>query len=248
MTLQDIFDALSAGEISQISIGGQPAGAINKQNRAKLLPHINMGLTALFKRFRLKEGNLLLQLKPGRTSYPLNLEYTVSNNGFSSTGLILDTGSPYKNDLLKVEEVRTELGQVLPLNDSSYLYSLKTPQTKVLYVPKEIVENSGSLPDEFRTSKLLVTYRANHTEITFDQNKDFAYEDGADIELPDSHLEALLYFVASRVNNPMGMTNEFHAGNTYYMKYEQACQELENQGMQADLTGTNIKARLNGWA
>ena len=63
MTLQDIFDALSAGELSQISIGGQAAGVINKENRAKLLPHINMGLTALFKRFRLKEGELTIQLE-----------------------------------------------------------------------------------------------------------------------------------------------------------------------------------------
>ncbi len=247
MTLQDIFDALSAGELSQISIGGQAAGVINKENRAKLLPHINMGLTALFKRFRLKEGELIIQLEAGRTRYPLTGEFSQSAGGFSGTPFILDSDNPFVDDLLKVEEVYAESGKQFPLNDAAHLYSVKTPQTKVLTVPADVVTKSMSLPDDFKTDTLRVVYRANHTEVTFDPKVDYSYVDGSELELPDSHLEALLYFVASRVNNPMGMTNEFHAGNTYYTKYEQACQELDNQGMQADLVGTNIKARLNGW-
>jgi len=49
------------------------------------------------------------------------------------------------------------------------------------------------------------------------------------------------------VHNPIGMTNEFHAGNTYYSKYLAACQELENQNLQTDRTGGNTRAQRNGW-
>ena len=247
MTLQDIFDALSAGELSQISIGGQAAGVINKENRAKLLPHINMGLTALFKRFRLKEGELIIQLEAGRTRYPLASEFSQSAGGFSGVPFILDSANPFVDDLLKVEEVYAESGKQFPLNDAAHLYSVKTPQTKVLTVPTDVVTKSMSLPDDFKTDTLRVVYRANHTEVTFDPKVDYAYVGGSELELPDSHMEALLYFVASRINNPIGMTNEFHAGNSYMMKYEQECQYLENQGMQTDISGSNIKARLNGW-
>ena len=50
------------------------------------------------------------------------------------------------------------------------------------------------------------------------------------VELPSSHLQALLYFVASRTYNPIGMTNELNAGNNWYANCEAACQELEVQG------------------
>lgn len=245
MTLQDIFDALSTGELSQISIGGQAAGVINKENRAKLLPHINMGLTALFKRFRLKEGELTIQLKPDKLRYVLSSEFAFSQTGASA--YILDTESPFTDDLLKVEEVSTGLGFVLPLNDAMQAHSVYTPRMNTLVVPAPIVNRSNVLPDELKTEQLKLKYRANHTKITYDPAFDYSYVDGDPLELPDAYLEALLYFVASRVNNPIGMSNEFHAGNSYMTKYEQECQRLEAENYQVDMTPTNSRLRRSGW-
>jgi len=67
------------------------------------------------------------------------------------------------------------------------------------------------------------------------------------VQLPDSHLEALLFFVASRVNNPIGMTNEFNAGNSYAAKFEAACQALEEQGLQVDQDSQNTRLHRGGW-
>ena len=248
MTLQDIFNALSSGELCQLSIGGKEAGVIDSQNRNKILPHINLGLTALFKRFRLKQGELLLQLKPNKLRYVLHSEFATSSMGGSSDGLyILDTTKPFTDDLLKIESVLTDLGYPLPLNDEMQAYSVSTPQLNTLVVPKLIVDKGNDLPDVLKTASLKVVYRANHTKITYDPAFDYSYVDGDQLELPDAYLEALLYFVASRVNNPIGMTNEFHAGNSYMMKYEQECQRLETENLQVDNTPTNSRLVRNGW-
>ncbi len=65
--------------------------------------------------------------------------------------------------------------------------------------------------------------------------------------MPYSHLEPLLYYVASRINNPIGMANEFHAGNSYAAKYEKSCQELEMVNLRVDQGSQNTKLRQKGF-
>jgi hypothetical protein len=60
-------------------------------------------------------------------------------------------------------------------------------------------------------------------------------------ELPRTYLEALLYFVASRVFNPVGLESAvirapFHTGNNYYSKYEAACALLASVGLDVEET------------
>ena len=68
-----------------------------------------------------------------------------------------------------------------------------------------------------------------------------------EIELPYSHLEALLYFIASRVHNPIGMANEFHAGNSWAAKYEHECVRLEQLNLRVDQGEDNTNFCRNGW-
>ena len=153
---------------------------------------------------------------------------------------------PFLDDIHKIERVLTAQGKELGLNDIANPFACMTPSMSTLTVPSLIVTPTSDTPDWLKTDKLNVVYRANHPIITislglFDPNK-------VDIELPYSHLEALLYFVASRVNNPIGMNNEFHAGNNYAQKYELACQELERVNMRIDVGQTNHKLYQKGFA
>lgn len=246
MKLSEIFTQLTHGELSQISFGGGEAGEINEKNYEKVVSHINLGMLALYKRFSLKERTLLLVLQPGRYTYPLHSAYCQSNpRSKEAVKYIQDAGDPFLDDILKVEQVRSASGQEFGLNDSEDLYAIKTPSAGVLRVPASVVEQSLSIPEKFRTSTLEVTYRASHRVIdtsaaSFDP---LTY----DVELPYTHLEPLLLYVASRVNNPMGMTNEFHAGNSYAAKYEQACLLLEDQNLQVDQDSQPDRITRNGW-
>ena len=103
MTLQEIFNQLMVGELSQISIGGSEAGEISRANYPRLVPHITLGLTALYKRFTLKEGEVTIRLLPGIS------KYSIDSNG--DTVFVSDpTEEDFADDLLKIERVTDAMG------------------------------------------------------------------------------------------------------------------------------------------
>lgn len=222
MKLQEIFDQLTYGELSQLSIGGSEQGEISEANYPRVLAHINLGLTELYKRFNLKEKRLVVPLQRNADVYQLNVD-----------------------DILKIERVITDSEFEMTLNHESDPYSCFTPSLKSLRIPELVMNQGSSLPDELKTTALTVVYRANHPKIVI--RFGYIQPERVEVELPSSHLQALLYFVASRAHNPIGMTNEFNAGNNWNMKYERACQELEAEGLQVDRGINNLRLNRNGW-
>jgi hypothetical protein len=247
MKLKEIFDQLTHGELSQLSIGGSDAGAIDPANYGKVLSHVNMGLTALYKRFPLKESRLTIELQTGMTTYPINSNFAVnSRRSRESVRFIKDLAvEPFKDDIHKIERVYTSTGYEMGLNDETDPFSVFTPTATVLRVPELVVAGSVDLPDELKTETLEVVYRANHPIIV--QGIGLFEPDRIDVELPYSHLEALLFYVASRVHTPTGMTNETNMGNTYYQKYEASCQQLEVSNLRVDQGSQNSRLYRNGW-
>lgn len=245
MKLIEIFDQLTSSELSQLSIGDVATGMITEANAAKVIGHINLGLVALFKRFNLKEERLQLALIPYRTNYPLTYAFAVSNTRSKETDrFILDATNKFQSDLLRVESIVTDKGEPIPLNDTKNKYSILTPTMGTLRIPLDLANQVQGIPEEFKTSTLQVHYRASHPKIPTDDSID---PETYEVDLPYAYLEALLYFVASRVHNPIGMTQEFNSGNGYYARYEAACQLLENSGVKIDVNDANDRIIRNGW-
>jgi len=246
MKLSEIFSQLSAGELSQLSIGGGDQGVVDENNWAQLLGHINLGLTALFTRFALSEGRVVLNLIPDKLKYELHSDYAVSNvKSKKSPKYIQDAGDPFKDDILKVEQVLTDAGCEMGLNDGADEYSVTTPSLTTLRVHKDVVAKSADVPDYLKTDSLEIVYRANHPQIVMPSG----YFDPAkvNVALPFSHLQALLFFVASRMTNPIGISNEMNMGNNYAMKYEAECQRLEAMNLETDSVADVSRFRRNGW-
>lgn len=238
MKLSEVFSQLTYGELSQMNMADPSTGSIKPEFAPQVVSHINLGLTALYKRFNLKENRVTITLQPGQSTYLLN-----SNE---DTVFVESAESPeFIDDILKIERVYTQGNVELPLNDESDEYSCFTPSAMVLRVNPDVVNKTVDLPEYLLTDTLTVVYRANHPILpkpsaSFNPSR-------INVELPYSHLEPLLLFVASRVNNPIGMTNEFHAGNSYAAKYEQACQQLEVQNLRVDQGKQNNRLQRNGW-
>lgn len=237
MTLQEIFDQLTYGELSQLSMGGGEAGAITEDNHLRVLAHINLGLTDLYKRFHLKEGRVLLELVTSLTSYALNSKFARANTrSREATRYLVDsTAAPFQDDVLKIERVLTKAGVEFNLNNHDDEYSMHTSSATTLRVPEAVVSLAPDLPTELKTSFLELVYRASHPKIVkglglFDPTR-------IQVQLPESHLNALLLFVASRANTPTGIVGEFNPGNNYAMKYEAECMKLTEMGLQIDQGG-----------
>ena len=222
MKLSEVFNQLAYGELAQINIADMANGKVTSKHFPALVAHVNLGLSALFKRFNLKEGSVVVPLLPGTLTYPIPQE-----------------------DLFKIERVYTKQGWELGLNDESDVYSCFTPSTKALRVAPDVANQVQTLPQELKTTELEVVYRANHRTIVVEDR--FFDPEEEEVDLPYGHLEALLYFIASRVNNPIGMGAEFNAGNNWAAKYEQECQKLEVFNLRVDMAPSNSKLTRNGW-
>lgn len=247
MMLQDVLTQLSVGEFAQLSLGGQNAGVINNANLGNVVAHIQLGLTALYSRFNLKEGQLKVELQPGLQMYQMNSRYATSNvrSREAVQYLLDDMTFPFEDDLLKVTRVYVDSGVELYLNDKSHPYSINTPMPDTLLVPSALVNQHPDLPDELKTTYLTVHYSANHPKLI--KLHGCPDPERTPFLLPEAYLAALLYFVASRVHNPIGMVNEFHAGNSYAAKYEMECQRLEGRNLDIDEGDSNHRFARSGW-
>jgi len=247
MKLQTIFDQLTFGELAQLSIGGATSGGIQPDRYPAVISHINLGLTALHKRFPIRENHVMVRLVPGVDSYVLASKYSeLSTAGNVLVKYLVDTPQKrFKEDILKILQVIGDTGNGFSINDDHDPYSVHTPQYNILNVPTKVVEQLPDLPEIYRTSLLKVVYQANHELIKYDDcSIDPMFQE---VELPITYLEPLLLFVAARLYTPTGMTNETNLGNTYAVKYEQACQDIENRGLAIDQLNQHGRFHLNGW-
>jgi hypothetical protein len=252
MKLSEIFTQLVYGELSQLAFAGTEPGTLDDAHYNRIVSHVNLGLTALYKRFPLKESRLTVALQPGQGTYQLHSNFAVSKTSSAEpVKYILDSSTArFGDDIHKVERVYTDSVLTpfeLGLNDLANAYALRTPSALTLWVPADIVARSTDLPEELLTTNLEVVYRANHPILPMGVGMYRA--ETVEIELPYSHLDALLLFIVSRVNNPIGSIGAtgFHAGNNYAAKYEQECQRLSTDGLTVDQGSQNTGINRNGW-
>lgn len=231
MYLSEIFSQLTYGELSQLALSNPEDGTIPETKRRQVASHIDLALKDLHKRFTLKEGRLPLYLIQGQTLYQLQPQ----------------EGEPVLN---KVERVRVPEGCPLPLNEGGEPFSCFTPAYNRLRLPRALVDvglQGPGFPAELKgLQQLEVVYRAGPVPLPMTA-EDLAEPENLEIDLPDTHLMALLLFVASRVHNPIGMVNEFHSGNSYWAKYEAECARLIHDGLQGEATHEDDRFSAKGF-
>lgn len=239
MLLSEVFSQLSYGELTNLALAG-PDGKIPKEKYERMVNHVNLGLTDLHKRFLLQAKDLVIDLVPDQTQYILKAIYQKGNpEGARFTQYIRQSSPMFANDIILIEQVFSDKGKELALNDETDPYSIRAVSMNTIRVPDILIK-------ELNLTSVRVTYRANHERIVW-EDKTFDPED-YEIELPDSHLQALLYYIASRVHNPVGFNEQMHEGNNYAAKYERECGSLLAQNLRVDTGNENSKPRRRGWA
>jgi len=250
MLLSDIFQQLQQGELSNLSMGNRDERGIRPCDYNKILPHINLGLTELYKRFNLKNNEVVVQQYDHIQTYHLDSRYaqtsipnpiTIPLGGLEiSKYYIMDSiYQPFTDDVLRIEAIHNELGEELYINqDRSYYkgsdkyWSVNTPAYNTIQVPYPENEN-----------QMIVTYRACHVPIVMDESSNLSR---IHVPISQSYLEPLLMYVASRVYTNLG-TNEGNEGNNYTAKYEASMQRITELNLKNNEDTFNIKLAENGW-
>jgi hypothetical protein len=225
MLLSEIYQQLLAGELSQTKMAETGFENLSDADTVKLANHVNFALTALYKRFALKQRELAFPLEADTQTYELDLV-----------------------DLLKIEKViAVDTDYEFPLNRDDNEYSLYTPQLNVVKVPLRVANQDPLLPADLITATMRVVYRANHPRIVTSEG--YVDSEAVTLELPESHMYALCLYVAARMNLPLG-TGQFEgfASHNSFTKFEAECQRLETEGLAIDHDSQNIKLYERGFA
>lgn len=243
ISMQEVVEALTDCELSNLIYVDMATKEINVDKIPKLIRSINLGVLDLHKRFLLKEGTVLIRTHRERHRYYLRPEFQVGN-GRPKPGVeqYIEAGDDKLNarSILKIERVIDECGMDLAMNNLSEFYSVSTPSINIIDIPDHVLkqEHTGNLTVKFRM--------APKTEVIFEDNlEDWMY---LKVDIPYTHLQALIWYVASRSHSSKGfMENTVSEFNNYGNRYEMECQNLDALNLRVDQVGTNDRLSRGGW-
>jgi hypothetical protein len=235
MTLGDLFQKLSYGELQNLTIGNDGSGTILDSAKPRITNYTNEALLRLYSRFVLKENDLILMPQSYITFYHLLPKFAVSYVASGAADdepvrYILDmSAEPFQDEVLRILSVTNQVGDEFPLNDPGNWLSLYTPQAKVLQVPNPIQD-----------SPLSVCYQQRHTEIQGDLNEG--------IFCPDVLVKALTSYIAYQVFDDMNSVDSSAKAQNYLAKYEAICAEVVDRDLVGSSTSqTNTRFECGGW-
>jgi hypothetical protein len=226
MKVSDALQELCYGELNTHRLAD--SGAISPENYSRMIHHLNMGLLALYTRFPLLVKELTLQQKSWITVYKLKKEHAVTDPSDEVKYIIDSRFDPFIGDLIRVEEVSDEVGDVVELNSTDHCKVALTPSMDTLEIPN---------PTD--TNVLFVTYRAKHPQLV---NVD------SEILLPQHLLGALYAYTGMRVYAGGTSQEQLTKSAELESKYERICQKMELDGMvNTDVLVLNMKPYERGW-
>ena len=235
MKLLDILEQLSQGELRQMAVGGSGKSGITPDKFPKVIPHIQMGLTELHKRFLMNTDVLVIQQMEGITEYFIHTDHAATNSESTAKKYIQDT--PFKpfndNDyFLGIEKVSREDGFDYPLNDETQTWSVYTPSYNSVQVPFNDKENA-----------MFVQFRANHPNLA----KDGEGVLDQTVQISPVCLEALLLYVAGRYYSNSDIAESQQAGIVAMTNFERSCQRIKGENLNTVANTGNEKLEINGW-
>ena len=227
MKVSDAYSDLLRGELSGHGIAIE--GSLQDKDKPRVLGYLNSGLLALYTRFPLLIKECRIRQLSYITTYKLNSKFAITNTASSEVKYILDSRiTPFTDDVIRVEFVSDEVGDVLERNSTDYNKVYLTPSMDAIEIPNPCNSNV-----------LFVTYRAHHPVLTSEVDE---------ILLPRHLLPALYAYVASGIYS--GSSSQEHVAKTAELtsKYEMLCQQLDMQGMvNNDIQKINMRPELGGW-
>jgi len=203
MIVSDAIALLKHAELKQLSV---------KDDVTAVLGFINLAVLEIYKRFNLWEDEAIITMTTGVLLYKLdgidpNVEIDLSDK-----------------QLLMIEEVYEETGELMTLNDELDEYSVSTPQYHQIEVVEEV--DGQTMGVIFRAAPKFLTNEA------------------AEIPIPPQFYEALFTYVGFKAHGSI-KSDIKGENNTHYIRFEAACALVKANGLiaQDDLASVKFEQR-----
>ena len=235
--LKDIFDLLATGELSNIKLNKMASGEIGEEDYPAIVGHINLGLMELYKRFNLRQAYLNLHILPGTDTYYLRpSKVSLVENMDDRTYIERGAGCDDDFAVLKVVQVYNADGVLQKLNDMRAALRIISVTQDTLHIAP--IESAEVLTLMYQTSPVKIVI-----EDDFDPEETF-------IDIPQAIIEPLLYYVASRVFQPIGAnssTPDADKSAVYMNQYEMACAKIGQYGLDTQINDARQGFQEGGW-
>jgi hypothetical protein len=233
MLLSDFFKYLAYGELSQYAVGTFDNGEIAQKDYPKLISFVNRGLTALHTKLPLRLEQVIVQVYGGQAEYTLSSDFAVSNTLDDDTPkYLLDSSNPFKDNLIKIEQVFKEDGTELFLNDSADEDTVYTPQFNVLQFAKPF------------DGMVAAAYRAEHPSFSMERDVD---PSTLTINLPTPLIEPLLTFTVSKLVSARSGGEGLQQGMVLNQSFNRQVQSLIDLGVVQTEAKTSTRIWRDKW-
>lgn len=231
--LTELYKSLALSVLNNTSVITDDKKDIEPDKKEYILEFINEGLTRLHGRFPLKTESVFVEMREGRTEYPLLSRYSFM--GFdpelAQYPFIMDSVThPFEENVIKILMVYDSTGERRGLNDNHNPHGLFTPRPDTLQCIRPR-----------HCEVLTVTYQAKHPTLTVDG-------ENQEVDLPDSLLPALKYWVAYSYYTGLNTAESTSKAAEYLQMYESICGEVKDYDLgSSSESNTNTLFERRGW-
>ena len=233
MLLEDLYQRLSYGELSNLSLSSDGNGSILEGSQPRIVLYADEALVRLYTTFILKTKSVILTPWDHITYYHLKKRFAFSQRSTSNEDFLyiqdLDD-EPFVEDVVKVLEVFDEMGNAVPLNDTEQPLSVFTPQAMMLQVP---TARKGQV--------LTLLYQASHPKLDVCNSHSI-------IELPEVLHGALTAFIAHKVYSHMNTAESSAKAQEHMSTFMGICADVIDKDLVAtSILRSNSRFHKRGW-
>lgn len=214
MDVRELFERLSFGELSALSIGSEGAGTIPAEKQSRVLSCANTVLTDLHSRFYHKQGLVTVQLDASITKYQLKAVNAQTNVTVGNTAprYIKDTASePFTGNLIRIVSA-----SLVPLTEAQ-LQTLGLTETEMSW--KIVSHDTLRVTNPLTGAMLLVEYQENHPKLSLSP-----VVLTQEISLSPVLEEALVVKIAAMIYAGMDGEAQLIKARELKVRYEEICQ------------------------
>lgn len=224
MRVGDLFQRLSLGELSNLSIGMDGAGTIEPGKRDQIVMMANSVLVEIYSRFVHRTGFVTLELQPNLKKYRLSPENAVSNttSGNTAPRYIKDSvQEPFTGGVIRILSVTHQ----------------EDPEAAAKEDPLDVrpLSFDGVFVKNPRAGVFLeIEYQARHPELGLPANTT------DEISLAPYLEEALQVKVAAAVYAGMNGEGQMAKSMALLSRFEEICQRVKEEGLLQELPQVSI--------